>query len=168
MKNRSNSSPVETTPPTVIPATTNGWWDNVASPAGYILAVSYPVLALSTGVRALYQLLFKEGVTDYLPPAMSGLAALCYLLAAIGFAYRRRWAWWLSVIILGVETLLTLIVGTWSYIDPALIGSTVWRHFGADYGYFPLFQPILGLLWLFWPVTLRAYGIRALSQNGYR
>lgn len=135
-------------------------WDNVAKPAGFILAVSYPVLALSTGVRALYQLFLKEGVTDYLPPAMSGLAALCYLTATIGFVYRRKWSWWLSVGVLGFETLLTLIVGTWSYIDPALIGSTVWRHFGADYGYFPLFQPLLGLLWLFWPVTMRVYGIR--------
>lgn len=135
-------------------------WANVASPAGYILAISYPVLALSTGVRALYQLFLKAGVTDYMPPLMSGVAALCYLLATIGFAYRRKWAWWLSVAILGLETVLTLIVGTWSYVDPALVGSTVWRHFGADYGYFPLFQPILGLLWLFWPVTMRVYGIQ--------
>ena len=37
----------------------NALWDNVASPAGYILAVSYPVLALSTGVRALYQLFLQ-------------------------------------------------------------------------------------------------------------
>lgn len=138
----------------------SGWWAGIASPAGYILAVSYPVLALSTGVRALFQLFFKDGVTAYLPPTMSGIAALCYLMATIGFAYRRRWAWWLSVIVLALETTLTLIVGTWSYIDPALIGSTVWRHFGADYGFFPLFQPLLGLLWLFWPVTLRTYGIR--------
>lgn len=142
----------------------NTLWDNVASPAGFILAVSYPVLALSTGVRALYQLFFKAGVTDYLPPAMSGLAALCYLTATIGFVYRRRWSWWLSVGVLGFETLLTLIVGTWSYIDPPLIGSTVWRHFGADYGYFPLFQPLLGLLWLFWPVTMRVYGINQQKQ----
>ncbi len=138
----------------------NALWDNIASPAGYILAVSYPVLALSTGVRALYQLFFKAGVTDYLPPAMSGIAALCYLTATIGFVYRRKWSWWLSVGVLGFETLLTLIVGMWSYIDPPLIGSTVWRHFGADYGYFPLFQPLLGLLWLFWPVTMRVYGIK--------
>lgn len=142
------------------PSAPSNWWDSIASPAGYVLAVSYPVLALSTGVRALYQLFFKDGVIDYLPPAMSGVAALCYLTATIGFAYRHRWAWWISVLVLGLETMLTLIVGTWSYIDPALVGSTVWRHFGADYGYFPLFQPLLGLLWLFWPVTLEAYGIR--------
>lgn len=139
-------------------------WESVVSPAGYILAVSYPVLALSTGVRALYQLFFKAGVSDYLPPLMSGVAALCYLTATIGFAYRRRWSWWLSVAVLAFETALTLIVGAWSYVDPALIGSTVWRHFGADYGYFPLIQPILGLLWLFWPVTMRMYSMKQENQ----
>lgn len=139
-------------------------WESVVSPAGYILAVSYPVLALSTGVRALYQVFFKAGVSDYLPPLMSGVAALCYLTATIGFAYRRRWSWWLSVVVLAFETALTLIVGAWSYVDPALIGSTVWRHFGADYGYFPLIQPILGLLWLFWPVTMRMYSMKQENQ----
>ncbi|MCC6627370.1 MAG: hypothetical protein IT340_08220, partial [Chloroflexi bacterium] len=43
--------------------------------------------------------------------------------------------------------------------QPDLIGRTVWRHFGADYGYFPLVQPLLGLIWLLWPETMRAYGI---------
>ncbi|MGL4650204.1 MAG: hypothetical protein ACRC1H_12415, partial [Caldilineaceae bacterium] len=66
----------------------------------------------------------------------------------------------LSLGSLGIETLLTLIVGTWSFLNPELIGSTVWRHFGADYGFFPLFQPIIGLLWLLWPATMVMYGIR--------
>jgi hypothetical protein len=131
-------------------------WASVASPAGYILAVSYPVLALSTGTRAVVQLLREPT----LPAALSGVAALCYLVATIGFAYRRRWSWWLSVAVLGLETALTLIVGTWSIVDPEFIGRTVWRHFGEDYGYFPLFQPLLGLLWLLWPATIAAYGIR--------
>lgn len=128
--------------------------------AGVILAISYPVLALSTGVRALYQLFFKADVTDYLPPALSAIAALAYLIATIGFTVRRRWAWRLSVGVLGVETLLTLLVGTLSFIYPDVIGRTVWRHFGADYGFFPLVQPLLGLAWLFHPKTLRVYGIR--------
>lgn len=130
------------------------------SVAGYILAVSYPVLALSTGTRAVYQLFFKEGVTAYLPPLLSLLAATCYLVATLGFAYRRKWTWWLSLTSLGVETILALLVGAWSFLNPDLIGSTVWRHFGADYGYFPLFQPIIGLLWLVWPATVAMYGIR--------
>lgn len=132
--------------------------------AGVILAISYPVLALSTGVRAVYQLFLKEGVTNYLAPALSAVAALFYLTASIGFIVRRRWAWRLSVGVLAIETLMTLLVGTLSFIYPDVIGSTVWRHFGADYGYFPLVQPILGLLWLLNPETLRAYGIRGERQ----
>lgn len=142
----------------------DSWFDSLVSPAGYILAVSYPVLALSTGVRALYQLCCKPGVTDYFPPTMSAVAALCYLTATVGFAYRRKWTWWLSLLVLGFETALTLIIGVWSYIDPATVGSTVWRHFGEDYGYFPLIQPILGLLWLLWPPTLALYGWQTTTE----
>lgn len=137
---------------------------DLLSTIGYVLGVSYPVLALSTGVRALFQLFFRDDL-PLLPPALSGLAALCYLVATIGFVYRRRWAWYLSIGSLGFETLLTLVVGTLSFIYPELIGRTVWRHFGADYGYFPLFQPILGLVWLLWPETLRAYGIRKRQER---
>ena len=134
--------------------------ESLVSTIGYILAVSYPVLALSTGVRALYQLFVRDDLLTYFPSLMSATAALFYLAATIGFAYRRRWSWWLSIGTLGLETILTFIVGTWSFIDPAAVGSTVWRHFGEDYGYFPLFQPLLGLVWLLWPATLRDYGVR--------
>ncbi|MBK7896410.1 MAG: hypothetical protein IPJ90_16355 [Anaerolineaceae bacterium] len=133
--------------------------------AGTILAVSYPVLALSTGFRSVYQLFLKEGVGSYTGPTLSAVAALCYLTATIGFAYRRRWAWWLSVLVLGFESLMTLIVGTLSIIDPELIGHTVWRLFGIDYGFFPLLQPLLGLAWLFHPETLESYGIRPSSPT---
>jgi hypothetical protein len=126
---------------------------------GVILAISYPVLALSTGVRAGYQLLLRDDITYYLPSLMSLVAALCYLIAAIGFAHRRRWSWYLSVSMLGFEMLMVLLIGTLSFVYPDMIGRTVWRHFGADYGYFPLFQPLLGLIWLFWPDTVRAYGL---------
>jgi hypothetical protein len=127
--------------------------------AGVILAVSYPVLALSAGVRAIYQLFLKEDVTNYLPAVLSGVAAIAYLLATLGFVVRKRWAWRLSVSMLAFELIMVLLVGTLSFIIPDVIGRTVWGRFGADYGYFPLIQPLLGLAWLFHPQTRRAYAI---------
>jgi hypothetical protein len=126
--------------------------------AGTILTISYPILALSTGARASVRLL--RGETTYLPDGLSALAATFYLIATIGLAYRRPWGWYLSVSVLFLETLCTLLVGSLSFIYPETIGSTAWRHFGADYGYFPLVQPLLGLAWLFHPQTLQAYGVR--------
>lgn len=127
--------------------------------AGVILAVSYPVLALSAGVRAFYQLFLKEEVAYYLPAILSGVAALCYLLATTGFVVRKRWAWRLSVSMLIFELVMVLAIGTLSYIIPDTIGRTVWGHFGADYGYFPLIQPLLGLAWLFHRETREVYGL---------
>lgn len=132
---------------------------------GYILTVSYPILAVSTGVRAVFQLFLKEGVVNYLAPTLSLAAAICYLTATIGFAYRRRAAWRLSVGVLLFETALTLVVGFLSLIIPEAIGRTVWRHFGADYGYFPLFQPAIGLVWLFWPSIRQQYGLNSGENN---
>jgi hypothetical protein len=128
--------------------------------AGVILAISYPILAISTGFRAVYQLFFKDGVTNYLAPALTAVAALLYLIATVGFAVREKWAWRISVVALGLEMGLVLLVGTLSLVIPDTIGRTVWRYFGIDYAFFPLIQPLLGLLWLFHPKTLAAYGIR--------
>ena len=128
--------------------------------AGQILAVSYPTLALSTGFRAVYRLCCKPDTVEFLPPLLSLVAALCYLLATFGFKYRQRWAWWLSVSVLGFETVMTLIVGTISVISPEWVGRTVWRLYGIDYGFFPLFQPLLGIAWLFHAQILVAYNIK--------
>lgn len=131
---------------------------DLITPIGYLLGLSYPVLALSTGVRGVYQLFFRADLND-LGPALSVLAAGFYLTATIGFFVRQKWAWRLSTTMLGIETAFTLVVGTLSLIYPDLIGSTAWRAFGQDYGYFPLFQPLLGLVWLWWPDTRRSYGL---------
>lgn len=125
--------------------------------AGQILAVSYPTLALATGFRAVYRLCCKPDVIDYLPPTLSLVAALCYLVATVGFKYRAKWAWRLSVGVLIFETAMTFIVGTLSILYPELIGRTVWRWYGVDYGFFPLFQPLLGIAWLFHPQILKLY-----------
>ncbi len=130
------------------------------STAGYVLGISYPLLALSTGARAFYQLFFKAGVTNYLGPSLSAVAAAVYVMAAVGFMRREKWAWWMSVCALSFETVMVILVGMLSFVIPEVIGHTAWGHFGADYGFFPFAQPILGLTWLFWPETMRAYRIR--------
>ena len=129
--------------------------------AGVILTIAYPVLAFSIGFRAVYRLGFKEDVSNYLPPALSLLTALFYLVATIGFAKKVKWAWRLSILSLGLETLFTLVVGGLSLAPEfsELIGRTAWRAFGADYGYLPLLQPIIGLIWLLHPATRRAYQV---------
>lgn len=132
---------------------------DVASVAGYVLGVSYPVLALSTGVRGIYQLFFKAAPVTDLGPALSILAAACYLAASLGFVVRRRWAWHVGVGLLAFELAGAIVVGALSLAVPATIGHTAWGRFGADYGFFPLFQPVLGLIWLFWPPTMRRYGV---------
>jgi hypothetical protein len=133
--------------------------------SGVILAISYPVLAISTGFRAVYQLFFKEGVDNYLGPALTAVAALLYLVATVGFAVHKKWAWRVSVTALGLELLLVLTVGTLSLFYADVIGRTVWRYYGIDYGFFPLIQPLLGLLWLFHPQTRAAYGIDKSSSS---
>lgn len=142
-------------------ATTNQRQDlqhRLLSPIGYILGISYPLLALSTAVRGSYQLCCRDDLTK-LGPALSLLTAAIYLVAAVGF-FKRTPRWWrVSVGALVLETVLALVVGTLSFIVPDVIGSTAWRHFGQDYGFFPLFQPLLGLAWLLWRPTRAAYGV---------
>ncbi len=125
---------------------------------GYILGISYPLLALSTGARGLYQLFLRDDLTK-LGPALSVLTAVLYVVAAIGF-FKRTARWWrISVSALTIEAALVIVVGALSFVVPDLIGSTAWRHFGQDYGFFPLIQPLLGLIYLLWRPTRVAFGV---------
>ncbi|GIW32688.1 hypothetical protein [Meiothermus sp.] len=133
------------------------WTPQVIRAIGQILAVSYPLLALSAGVRSVYQLFFKPGVTDYFPPTLSAVAAAIYLVATVAFVIRKPWAWWVSVGALSFEMTGVLVVGTLSLVMPEVIGRTVWHDFGIDYGFLPLIQPLLGLVWLFWPENRKLF-----------
>jgi hypothetical protein len=126
---------------------------------GYVIAISYPLLALSTGVRAIYQLFFRPDITDKVGPALTALAALIYLIAAIGFVVRKKWAWQMSVGTLVIELIAALVIGVLSFVMVATFEHTSWRYFGLDYGFIPIIQPFLGLAWLFWPQTRKVYGI---------
>jgi hypothetical protein len=143
----------------------NTFLSNFVSVAGYVLGISYPVLALSTGVRALYQIFFRADITNKLGPTLTAVAAVIYIIAAVGFMRRRKWAWRMSVGALVIETLGVVVVGLLSFVAPQMFEHTVWRHFGQDYGFFPFFQPLLGLSWLLWPETLKAYGIASRRDS---
>lgn len=126
---------------------------------GYVLGISYPLLALSTGARGLYQWCCRDDITSKLGPMLSMLAGALYLVAAIGFFSRQPRAWRMSVTALTIETVGVLVVGALSIARPESISHTAWGYFGRDYGFFPLIQPLLGLAWLFWKPTRQAYGI---------
>ena len=50
-------------------------------------------------------------MTNYLAPSLSLLTAIFYLVATVGFAKKAKWACWVSIVSLGLETLCTFIVG---------------------------------------------------------
>ncbi len=131
-------------------------FSNFIQAAGVILGISYPVLALSTGFRAVFQLIEGETINA---PWLTLLGAIFYLTATIGFFKRAVWAWRLSVGILLLESTFTLVIGVLSFTHPDLVGRNVWQFFGRDYGYLPLIQPLLGLAWLFNRQIMLKYGI---------
>jgi hypothetical protein len=130
-----------------------------ASAAGYVLAITYPLFALSIGVRAVYQLCCRPDILAKVGPWLSLVAAVVYAVAALGFARRNRRAWWVSLAALSFELAAVLVVGALTTLRPGTIPHTAWGHFGRDYGFFLVLQPFLGLLWLLWPTTRQAYGI---------
>ena len=65
----------------------NSTFSNFIVAAGVILAVSYPVLAISTGFRAAFQLIEQEPTNS---PWLTMVAALCYTVATVGFAKQPR------------------------------------------------------------------------------
>ena len=132
---------------------------SLLSSIGYLLGVSYPVLAFSAAGRSIYQLFIKVDFSNEIGPWTSFFAACCYLAATLGFTYRRPWTWWLSLVVLGVESAGTLIIGLLSVLEPEMIGSSVWRLFGIDFAFLPLMQPFAGIAWLVWPPTRRLFGI---------
>ena len=79
--------------------------------AGTILAISYPVLALSTGFRSVYQLFLKEEVVNYMGPALSGVAACAISLPRLALPIGVAGPGGLSVGVLGFESFMTVLIG---------------------------------------------------------
>lgn len=115
---------------------------------GRVLAAVYAFFALAAGARAGWQIAtrFEEAPTAY---TLSALAAVIYLVAAIGLARRGPRAHAVAVVCVSIELIGVLVVGTVSLLVPeAFPRATVWSTYGVGYGFVPLVLPVLGLLWL--------------------
>lgn len=115
---------------------------------GQILIAAYAVFAISSGARALSQIVTKF---DVAPAAylLSLVAAAVYLVATV--AFRKPGRKWFRVALAACifESVGVLAVGLWTTLHPELFAdATVWSHFGEGYGYIPLVLPLIGLAWL--------------------
>ncbi|WP_308799803.1 hypothetical protein [Agromyces silvae] len=118
------------------------------SGVGRVLIAVYGVLALAAVGRSLVQIVekFDEAPLAY---ALSGLAAVVYVVATIALIAPGR-AWyrvaWATIVF---EFAGVLVIGTLSVVLPELFPhDTVWSWYGRGYLFIPLVLPVLGMWWL--------------------
>jgi len=115
---------------------------------GRVLVAVYALFAVAAGARSAVQIAtkFDEAPLAYL---LSALAAVIYLVAAIGLARSGVQGRRIALACCTVELIGVLAVGTYSLVAPeAFPDQTVWSGYGMGYGFVPLVLPVLGLLWL--------------------
>ncbi|MFC3501088.1 hypothetical protein ACFOOK_08945 [Micromonospora krabiensis] len=115
---------------------------------GRLLIAVYILFAIAATSRAGLQLAtkFDEAPVAYL---LSAVAALIYIVAAVGLARAGHTGRRLALACCSVELVGVLVVGVLSLVDRQLFpDETVWSQFGSGYGYIPLLLPLLGLFWL--------------------
>ncbi len=135
--------------------------DDTLNGVSRVLMFVYGVLAISAGVRAIYQVSTKWSQAP-LAYTLSTAAALIYGVACVGFGRRSPAAWRVTVGVCTFELLGVLLVGLLTLIEPAWFpAATVWSQFGIGYAFAPLLLPIAGLWWLTRPPTRAAYGLGA-------
>ncbi|MDG9679054.1 hypothetical protein ABZ777_10785 [Micromonospora parva] len=115
---------------------------------GRLLIAVYLLFAIAATSRAGLQIAtkFDEAPVAYL---LSGVAALIYIVAAVGLARAGHAGRRVALACCSVELVGVVAVGILSLVDRELFpDETVWSGFGSGYGYIPLVLPVLGLLWL--------------------
>ena len=115
---------------------------------GRLLIAVYILFAIAATSRAGLQIAtkFDEAPVAYL---LSAVAALIYIVAAVGLARAGHTGRRLALACCSVELVGVIAVGILSLADKALFpDETVWSQFGSGYGYIPLVLPMLGLFWL--------------------
>ncbi|GLZ59107.1 hypothetical protein [Micromonospora sp. NBRC 107095] len=115
---------------------------------GRLLIAVYLLFAIAATSRAGLQIAtkFDEAPVAYL---LSGVAALIYIVAAVGLARAGHAGRRVALACCSVELVGVVAVGILSLVDRELFpDETVWSGFGSGYGYIPLVLPVLGLIWL--------------------
>ncbi|MGC4867840.1 hypothetical protein ACLQ3B_20690 [Micromonospora sp. DT53] len=115
---------------------------------GRLLIAVYLLFAIAATSRAGLQIAtkFDEAPVAYL---LSGVAALIYIVAAVGLARAGHAGRRVALACCSVELVGVVAVGVLSVVDKDLFpDETVWSQFGSGYGYIPLVLPVLGLIWL--------------------
>jgi hypothetical protein len=131
---------------------------------GRLLAAVYTLFALSAGARAVFQIATKFSHAP-LAYALSAVAAVIYLLAAVCFTRPSAASWKTAVVALCVEFAGVVLVGLLSVAKPGLFhDASVWSKFGAGYGFIPVALPLIGLWWLSRPTTRIAFGERISAE----
>ncbi|MCZ7418837.1 MULTISPECIES: hypothetical protein [unclassified Micromonospora] len=118
-----------------------------AGPGRLLIAV-YLLFAIAASSRAALQIVtrFDEAPLAYL---LSALAAIVYVVAAVGLARAGHAGRRIALACCGLELVGVVGVGAVSLARPDLFpDETVWSGFGSGYGYIPLVLPVLGLAWL--------------------
>jgi cytochrome bd-type quinol oxidase subunit 2 len=112
-----------------------------------VLITVYAIFALSATARSLVQVLrdFDRAPVAY---SLSLLAAVTYIAVTVALVRGGRRSRVARVLVV-VELIGVLVVGTLTLVDPALFPeATVWSLYGQGYGYVPLALPVLALAYM--------------------
>ena len=115
---------------------------------GRVIIGVYAVFAIAATSRAFFQLAtkFSDAPIAY---SLSALAALIYVVITVLLWRGTPASLKAARAFIALELVGVLVVGTWSFLDPAAFPrATVWSHFGEGYGFIPLVLPIAGLFFL--------------------
>jgi hypothetical protein len=112
---------------------------------GRVLVFVYGIFAFAATGRSTLQLTTEPSKAP-VPYALSGVAAVIYIVATYALATNRRR---LALVTVGIELVGVLTVGLTSQLRPDdFPDATVWSDFGGGYGFIPLVLPFVGLWWL--------------------
>lgn len=128
------------------------------------LVAVYGIFALAASARAGVQIIrdFQEAPVAY---ALSGVAALVYIVATACLVIGNRRAHRLAIVSCLFEFAGVIVVGVLSLTHPEVFAApSVWSQFGSGYAFVPLVLPLVGLWWL-WRVE-KAVRTRSSTPSG--